>query len=326
MNKTILVTGAAGFIGSHLAARLLSRGDRVVGLDSMAGEPGRHRENLDAVEQSAGEGSGPWEFIQGDLRDPALLERIFDENAFDAVAHFAALPCGAASIEDPRLSCDVNLFGTLHLLDAAKQHGVTHFVYASSSLVYGNADTAPFDESAPCECPLTPFAAAKRASEMLGFSYHHLYSLNFTALRLFSVYGPRNRPDSLASRVAEGLCHGKKVRLYNRGQMFRDWIDIADLLPGLVAAIDRPLGYEIINLGRGEPVLAADFVALLERFSGRKASLIPALLPDLDLPCAYARIDKARRLLDFHPSTPLEAGLERFWHWYDEAMAEAARN
>lgn len=318
MNKTILVTGAAGFIGSHLAAHLLSRGDRVVGLDALTGDPARHRENLSAVEAAAPSPQA-WEFMQGDLCDTALLDRLFGENAFDAVAHLAALPGGAVSIEDPRLSWEVNLLGTLHLLDAAKQHGVGLLVFGSSSLVYGNSEVTPFDESVPCGTQLTPYAAAKRAAELLGATYHHLYSLNFTALRIFSVYGPRNRPDSMASRVAEGLRSGKKVRLYHQGQMYRDWIYIDDLIPGIATALDRPLGYEIINLGRGEPVLAADFVALLEGFSGRKVSLIPALLPDLDLPCAFARIDKARQLLDFQPCISLETGVERFWRW-EEAL------
>lgn len=325
MKKTILVTGAAGFIGSHLAAHFLSRGDRVVGLDSLRCDPSRHEENLCAVKRAALD-SAAWEFVRGDLLDTPLIERLFGENAFDAVAHLAALPGIAASIEDPGHSCEVNLLGTLNLLEAAKQHGVNQFVFASSSLVYGNAESTPFEESASCERPLTPYAAAKRAAEMLGFSYHHLYSLNFTALRLFSVYGPRNRPDSLPSRVAEGLWGRKKVRLYRKGQMYRDWIYIDDLIPGIAAATDRPLGYEIINLGRGEPVLAADFVALLERHSGRQASLIPALLPDLDLPCAFAQIEKARRLLDFQPRVSLEEGVERFWRWYGAGMAKEGQN
>ena len=313
--KTILVTGTAGFIGSHLAAHLLSRGDRVVGLDDLQADPDRHRENLQAVEAAACGARGHWEFVRGDVCDAALLERLFGENAFDAVAHLAAVPGGAASIEAPGRCWEVNLGGTLKLLEAARSHAVTRFVFASSSQVYGNAVQAPLEENAPCGEPPTPFAAAKRAAELLGFSYHHLYGLNFTALRLFSVYGPRNRPESLPSRVAEGLASGKKIRLYRRGQMQRDWIFIGDLLPAIAAAADRALGYEIINLGRGEPVLAADFVALLERFFGKRADLLPALPPDLDLPCVYARIEKARGLLGFAPRTPLETGVKAFWEW-----------
>ena len=319
MHKTLLITGAAGFVGSHLAESLLRRGDRVVGLDNLhpAQDPARKRENLAAVQAAAEEeGAGAWEFLPGDIRDAALLDRVFGENAFDAVVHLAGLTGIGASIEDPQLFFDVNLHGTLRLLDAAKQHMVENFVFASTSSVYGDPRMVPFAETDPCDRPLAPYPASKRAAEMLGYSYHHLYSLNFTAIRLFTVYGPRNCPDSIAYQIADGICRRKKVRLYRRGRMQRDWIYIDDAVRGLTAAADRPLGYEIINLGRGEPVLVADFVELIERHSGCKANLIPALLPDMDTPVAFAQTDKARQLLGFEPAVPLAAGVERFWNWY----------
>jgi len=315
MKKTILVTGAAGFIGSHLAEHLLRRGDRVVGLDNLntAYDPARKRSNLAEVQNAA---NGQWEFVSGDVRDAALLDRLFDENAFDAVVHLAAMTGVGVSIEDPHLYFEVNLLGTLNLLNAAKQHLVGNFVFASTSSVYGAGSAIPFVETDACDRPLAPYPASKRAAEMLGFSYHHLYSLNFTAVRFFSVYGPRNRPDSLACQIAEGICRRKKVRLYRKGQMHRDWIYIDDLVRGIATAADRPLGYEIINLGRGEPVLVADFVGLLEKHSGCKANLIPALLPDMDVPCAFANIEKARCLLEFQPTISVEEGVDRFWQWF----------
>ena len=323
MKKTILVTGAAGFIGSHLAEVFLRRGDRVVGLDNLntAYDVTRKWANLAEVENTAKE-SGQWEFVKGDIRDVELADRLFGENAFDAVVHLAAMTGVGISIEDPPLYYDVNLLGTLNLLNAAKQHLVGNFVFASPSSVYGNSPAIPFLETDACDRPLAPYPASKRAAEMLGFTFHHLYSLNFTAVRLFSVYGPRNRPDSLAFQVAEGICHQKKVRLYRKGQMYRDWIYVGDLVNGLVAATDRPLGYEIVNLGRGEPVLVADFVNLIEEHSGCKANLIPALLPDMDIPCAYASIEKARRLLDFRPTVSVKDGVEQFWHWYSNEVLE----
>lgn len=317
MKKTILVTGAAGFIGSHLAEHLLRRGDRVVGLDNLntAYDPARKRSNLAEV-QNAASAPQQWEFVHGDIRDAALLDRLFDENAFDAVVHLAAMTGVGISIEDPHLYFEVNLLGTLNLLNAAKQHLVGNFVFASTSAVYGAGSAIPFLETDPCDRPLAPYPASKRAAEMLGFTYHHLYSLNFTAVRFFSVYGPRNRPDSLPFQMAQGICERKKVRLFRKGQMHRDWIYVDDLVNGIANAADRPLGYELINLGRGEPVLVADFVSLLERHSGCKAILIPALLPDMDVPCAFANIDKARNLLEFQPSTPVEEGVDRFWRWF----------
>ena len=317
MKKTILVTGAAGFIGSHLAEHLLRRGDRVVGLDNLntAYDPARKRANLAEV-QTAANDPRQWEFVAGDVRDAALLDRLFDENAFDAVVHLAAMTGVGVSIEDPHLYFEVNLLGTLNLLNAAKQHLVGNFVFASTSSVYGAGSAIPFVETDACDRPLAPYPASKRAAEMLGFSYHHLYSLNFTAVRFFSVYGPRNRPDSLAFQMAHGICCRKKVRLYRKGQMHRDWIFVDDLVRGIATATDRPLGYEIINLGRGEPVLVADFVSLLEGRSGCKANLIPALLPDMDVPCAFANIEKARSLLEFQPTTSVEEGVDRFWQWF----------
>jgi len=222
MNKTILVTGAAGFIGSHLAEHLLHRGDRVVGLDNLnnAYDPARKRANLAEVENAAHR-MGQWEFVKGDIRDAALLERLFGENAFDAVVHLAAMTGVAPSIEDPHLYYEVNLLGTLNLLNAAKQQLVENFVFASTSSVYGDTPAVPFVETDPCDRPLAPYPASKRAAEMLGFSYHHLYSLNFTGVRFFSVYGPRNCPDSMAYQMADGISTGKKVRLFRKGQMHR---------------------------------------------------------------------------------------------------------
>ena len=323
MKKTILVTGAAGFIGSHVAEHLLRRGDRVVGLDNLnaAYDPARKQANLAEVQNAA---NGQWEFVRGDIRDAALLDRLFDENAFDAVVHLAAMTGVGASMEDPQLYFEVNLQGTLHLLNAAKQHLVGNFVFASASSVYGCGSAIPFVETDACDRPLSPYPASKRAAEILGFSYHHLYGLNFTVVRFFSVYGSRTRPDSLACQVADGLLRHKKVRLYRKGQMHRDWIYIDDLVRGIATAADRPLGYEIINLGRGEPVLVADFVGLLEKHSGARAELLPALLPDMDLPCAFANIEKARCLLEFQPAVSVEEGVERFWRWYAGGMENSA--
>lgn len=317
MKKTILVTGAAGFIGSHVAEAFLRRGDHIVGLDNLnaAYDPARKRLNLANVARSACN-PDQWNFVEGDVRDSALLDRLFDENAFDAVVHLAAMTGVGVSIEDPHLYYDVNLLGTLNLLNSAKQHLTSNFVLASTSSVYGDSPAVPFVETDACDRPLAPYPASKRAAEMLGFSYHHLYSLNFTAVRFFSVYGPRNRLDSLAYQIADGISRKKKIRLYRKGRMQRDWIFVGDLVEGIVSAADRPLGYEIINLGRGEPVWVSDFVSLIENHAGNQANLIPALLPDMDIPCAYANIEKAQRLLDFRPRTSIQNGVEQFWNWY----------
>jgi UDP-glucuronate 4-epimerase len=321
MSKTILVTGAAGFIGSHVAQALLARGDTVVGLDNMNTfyDPARKRANVEEVRRRAVDESR-FVFVEGDIRDPELLDRLFTGHPFDAVAHLAAMAGVRVSVENPFLYYDVNLNGTLALLDASRHYGVGNFVCASTSSAYGQTKQIPFVETDPCDRPLAPYAASKRAAEMLGFSYHHLYGLNVTVLRFFTVYGPRGRPDMMAYKVVENIFSGVEVPIFNNGQMHRDWTYIDDIVAGVVAAVDRPLGYEIINLGRGEPVLLADFVRLIEQFAGRQADLIPAPMPETDIPYTYADITRARTLLGYDPQISVDEGVRRFWEWYRHAV------
>lgn len=329
MSKTILVTGAAGFIGSHTVQALLNRGDVVIGLDNFNDyyDPARKRANLEEVQLETQCGIS-FTFIEGDIRDRALISRLFADYRFDAIIHLAAMAGVRASIKDPGLYYDVNLNGTLVLLDAAvgrltpglEQAKPSVFIFASTSSVYGATHRIPFVETDPCDRPLAPYPASKRAAELLGFTYHHLYGLNFTALRLFTVYGPRGRPDMMAYKVADNIFFGREVPLYNNGQMHRDWTYVDDIVRGILAAVDRPMGYEIINLGRGEPVLLAEFVQILEKLTGRKARLIPAPMPEADIPYTYADISKARQLLGYNPSVSVQEGLERFLEWYEKAV------
>ncbi|RME46983.1 MAG: SDR family NAD(P)-dependent oxidoreductase [Chloroflexi bacterium] len=325
----ILVTGAAGFIGSHVAEALLQRGDTVIGLDNLNDyyDPARKRANLAELQRSIPH-TGRFTFVHGDVRDQGLVTRLFAAYRFDAVVHLAAMAGVRASIEDPQLYYDVNLNGTLVLLDAAvgrpatkdQETSVSNFVFASTSSVYGNTTQIPFVETDPCNGPLAPYPASKKAGELLGHAYHHLYGLNFTALRFFTVYGPRGRPDMMAYKVLDNIFFGRQVPVYNNGQMHRDWTYIDDIVAGVVAAVDRPLGYEIINLGRGEPVLLADFIRLVEEAAGRPSHLIPRPMPAADIPYTYADVSKARRLLGYTPQTSVEAGVQRFWQWYREAV------
>ncbi len=325
----ILVTGTAGFIGSHVAEALLRRGDTVIGLDNLNDyyDPARKRANLAELQRSLPH-AGRFTFVHGDVRNQGLVTRLFASHRFDAVVHLAAMAGVRASIEDPQLYYDVNLNGTLVLLDAAvgraatrdQDASVSNFVFASTSSVYGNTTQIPFVETDPCNGPLAPYPASKKAGELLGHAYHHLYGLNFTALRFFTVYGPRGRPDMMAYKVLDNIFFGRQVPVYNSGQMHRDWTYIDDVVAGVVAAVDRPLGYEIINLGRGKPVLLADFIRLVEGAAGRPSHLIPRPMPAADIPYTYADISKARQLLGYTPKTSVEAGVERFWQWYREAV------
>ena len=241
MSKTILVTGAAGFIGSHVAQALLARGDRVVGLDNLNDyyAPARKEANLAEVREAVAPGER-FTFVKGDFRESVLLHELFKPGIFDAVIHLGAMAGVRTSVENPHLYYEVNVTGTLNLLEAARVHRVANFVFASTSSVYGSTERIPFVESDPCDRPLAPYAASKRAAEMLGYTYHHLYGQNFTALRFFTVYGPRGRPDMMAYKVADNISFGREVPLYNHGRLHRDWTYIDDIVEGVVRVLDKP--------------------------------------------------------------------------------------
>ena len=316
MGKTILVTGAAGFIGSHTAERLARRGDTVIGLDAFDDyyDVGQKRDNVAAVRAAVPAGS--FELVEGDIRDRELVDRLFEQHRFDAVVHLAALANVRYSIGKTLRYYDVNVTGTIHLLEAATAHEVGNFVFASTSSVYGATRTLPFVETDPADRSLAPYPASKRACEVLGHSYHENHGLNFTALRFFTVYGPRNRPDMMAFMLLQSVTEGRPIKLFGGGQLKRDWTFVADITSGIEAAVDRPLGYEVLNLGRGEPVLLADFVQTAERLAGGKANLENVPRPSSDIPETYANIDKARRLLGYEPKTSVAEGMEQVWAWY----------
>lgn len=311
----VLVTGAAGFIGSNLAKKLVQRGDHVTGLDNFNDyyDPAQKRGNVQALQ------AGPrFSLIEADIRDRDGMFRIFREGQFDAVAHLAAMAGVRNAVANPSLYVEVDLNGTQHLMDAALAAGtVRNFVCASTSSVYGNTQQIPFIETDPCAQPLQPYAAAKRAAEMLGFTYHHLYGLNFTATRFFTVYGPSGRPDMMPFLVADSIAKGREVPLYNGGEgLYRDWTFVDDITDGLVLTLDRPLGYELINLGRGEPVAVKEFISVFEELAGNKAKFVHQPLPSSDIPYTYASVEKARRLLGYQPKVSVREGVQAFWDWY----------
>jgi UDP-glucuronate 4-epimerase len=319
VSARILVTGAAGFIGSHVSELLLARGDEVVGLDSFDPyyAPSRKRDNVDAVRSAPG--GSRFTLAEGDIRDVHLLDRLFAKG-FDAVAHLAGLAGVRASVERPRDYVDVNVTGTLNVLEAARHAKVRNVVLVSTSSAYGNAPP-PFTEDHPADRPLAPYAATKRAAEMLCHSYHHMHGLSSTVVRLFTAYGPRNRPDMMAYKVLDSIFTGRGIPLFGGGDMMRDWTFVEDIARGIVAALDRPLGFEIVNLGRGHPVPLRDFIEAIERLAGRRANLVPTRRPEADVLATGAEIEKARRLLAFDPRVDLREGVERLFRWYVERVA-----
>lgn len=320
MPKTILVTGSAGFIGSHVAEALLLRGDRVVGIDNMNDyyAPQQKRVNLEETKVTGGDA---FTFHEGDVRDRELLEELFSRYSFDCVVHMAAMAGVRASIDAPALYYDVNVGGLIALFESAltgtgMSSSTPNFVTASSSSVYGPTTRLPFREDDPCNSPLAPYSASKRAAELLGYTYNHLHGVRFTTLRFFTVYGPRNRPDMMAFKLLDSVFSGRTVPLYETAVLRRDWTFVDDIAQGVVRAVDKPFEYEILNLGRGEPVDLHDFVRLIEDATGRKASLTSEPMPKADMTETYADISKARDLLGYEPTTSVEHGIERLVDWY----------
>lgn len=320
----VLLTGAAGFIGSHSTQALLKLGHTVVGMDNLNDyyDPKRKLENIEEIK--AGEGSDRFEFIKLDLRDREGLAKLFESHKFDAVVNLGAMAGVRVSIEDPHLYCDVNLTGTLNLLLECVKHNIGNFVLASTSSAYGATEIMPFVETDPCDRPLAPYAASKRAAEMMCYTYHHLFGVNCTCLRFFTVYGPRGRPDMMAYKVLDNIFFDEPCVIYNNGEMWRDWTFVSDIAAGVAAATEKPLGYEIINLGRGEMVKLADFVEYIENLAGKKSSLKPAPKIAADIEATSADISKARRLLGYDPQVSVKEGVQHFYEWYEKKVLKNA--
>jgi UDP-glucuronate 4-epimerase len=314
----IVVTGAAGFIGSHLCDALLACDDDVIALDSFNDyyNPSHKHANVACLRDH------PHCIVyEEDIRDREAISRIFAEHKPEAVAHLAGYGAVRYSIGRAKLYADVNIVGSINLLEAARHNDVGNFVFASTSSVYGETEQLPFIETDPCNHPLAPYPASKKAVEVMGYTYHHLHQLNFTALRFFSVYGPRGRPDMMPFMVTDCIVNQREIALFDAGQMRRDWTYIDDIVAGVVSALDKPLGYQIINLGRGEPVLMIDFVKIVEMLVGRKALLSTPSAPASEPKNTFANINQARRLLAYNPQTAVADGLAKLWKWYQkEAM------
>ena len=309
----ILITGAAGFIGSHLAEKLVKRGDTVIGLDSFNDyyNPAFKRRNIKGLLQQP-----QFTLVEGDVRDRERVLGLFSAEKFDTVAHLAGMAGVRNSVEHPAHYVNVNINGTQNLFDGARFNAVGNFVMASTSSIYADTKIIPFLESDACDRPIQPYAASKRSAEILAYSYHHLFDFNFIATRFFTVYGPRNRPDMMAHLLADSITLGKQIPLYENGNMWRDWTHVSDITDGIIAALDRPLGYEIINLGRGEPTLLSEFIEMMEELAGGKANFVHKSKMPSDMWKTYANIDKARKLLGYAPKVNLVDGVNDFWQWY----------
>lgn len=310
--NNILVTGGAGFIGSHLVERLLERGCRITVLDDFNDyyDPALKRNNV------APHLAHPrYNLVEGDIRDVELLRRIFGDG-FDLVVHLAARAGVRPSLTQSPLYCDVNVVGTSRLLDAAVDRGIKRFVFASSSSVYGDNEKIPFSESDAVDNPVSPYAATKRAAELVCHSYHHLHKIEIACLRFFTVYGPRQRPEMAIHKFTRLISEGRPIPVYGDGASERDYTYIDDIIDGVVSVIERHRGFEIYNLGDSNPVPLQRLVALIETALDRKAVLQGLPPQPGDVKRTYADIEKARRTLGYEPRVPIEEGIRRFVRWY----------
>jgi len=318
----VLVTGAAGFIGSHTVERLVARGHHVVGLDSFDGylyPSDVKRGNAAALARAVA--ADRFRLVEGTVADEAVVTALVRDTAPDVVCHLAALAGVRPSLAEPLRYIDTNVRGTTTILEACRQLGVARIVFASSSSVYGArelADVVAFREDDPCLHPASPYAASKRAGELLCSTYRDLYGLGISALRYFTVYGPRQRPDMAIHKFVAAIAAGRAITFFGDGTSRRDYTFIDDIVSGTVAAVERvePGAYRVYNLGGTATTSLAELVALIEQVVGKPAILDRQPWQPGDVPVTYADITNAARDLAYAPTTTIRDGLERFWAWY----------
>ena len=310
--ETALVTGAAGFIGSHLSEALLATGWRVIGLDSFDEfyDPQVKRRNVAACLENE-----RFRLIEGDIRDARCVAAALADGV-DVIVHLAARAGVRPSIQQPLLYADVNVNGTGVLLEAARQHGIRRFVFASSSSVYGNNERVPFCESDNVDRPISPYAATKKAGELLCHAYHHLYGINLTCLRFFTVYGARQRPDLAIHKFTRLIEAGEPIPVYGDGAMERDHTFVEDIVAGVMTAIQRCAGYEIYNLGGSQPIALKDLIVAIEKALGKEAIVQRLPVQPGDVERTFADISRAKSELGYGPKTDLATGLRRFVEWF----------
>ena len=311
----IIVTGGAGFIGFHVAKALLERGDKVVIVDNFNDyydvrlkeariKELRKHNNLDV--------------IKADISDYDAMNNIFKKHKFNKICHLAAQAGVRYSLENPLTYEKSNMLGTMVMLEMARKHNIKDFVFASSSSVYGNNKKIPFSEEDNVDNPVSLYAATKKSNELLAYTYHHLYKINCTGLRFFTVYGEFGRPDMAYFKFTKAILEDKPIDIYNYGKMKRDFTYISDIVQAVLAAIDNPFPYEIINLGNNKPIELSYFIECIEKALGKKAKKNMKPMQPGDVFITYADIRKAEKLLNYKPKVKIEDGIKRFVKWYKE--------
>ena len=319
-SKNILITGGAGFIGSHLVDRLLAEGGWQISIVDDFNDfydPAIKRANVRGFEREQSR-----RLYEVDIRDRAALENVFKQNEFSGIVHLAARAGVRPSLSQPMLYAETNINGTLNLLELARTHNVKQFVFGSSSSVYGINAKVPFSEDDPIRQPISPYAATKAAGELICHTYTHLYGIRCICLRFFTVYGPRQRPDLAIHKFARLISDDKAIPVFGDGTTRRDYTYIDDIIAGVRAAIDYDrTDYEIFNLGESRTVELRELITLLEGELGKKAQIDRQPLQPGDVPQTFANVEKAQRLLGYNPQTQIEDGIRRFVSWFNETQA-----
>ena len=308
----ILVTGGAGFIGSAVSRALMDCKDEVVIIDNFNDyyDPKLKEARIKIFLKGY-----KFKLYRGDIRDQAFLEKIFKKEKIDKVVHLAAMAGVRYSIKNPSLYADVNIMGIINLLDLSVKYKINNFIFASSSSVYGNNKKVPFSESDSVDRPISPYAATKKSSELIAHVYSHLYGLPTTALRFFTVYGPWGRPDMAYFKFTEKITNGEAIDVYNKGEMFRDFTYIDDIVDGIIRTLDRPAKYEIMNIGGNRPEKLTKFIDVLEKNIGKKAKRNFMSMQPGDVLRTIADGKKLRKL-GWKPKVKIEEGLKKFVDWY----------
>jgi len=322
----ILLTGAAGFIGSHFAETLLIKGHEIISIDNLNPfyDPAVKERNLKEVRTKAAS-PGQWVDLRGDIRDREFVEKVFENHQPEEVVHLAAMAGVRPSIADPLTYQEVNIRGTMNLLEAMKRHGVNRMIFASSSSIYGNNPKVPFSEDDNVDNPISPYAATKKAGELICYTYHHLYRFTIVALRFFTVYGPRQRPEMAIHKFTRLIDEGKPVPMFGDGTSKRDYTYIDDIIGGMKKALKIEEGYHIYNLGESQTTPLRELIRLIEDALGKKASIQRLPRQPGDVNITYADISRAGRELGYHPQTPMKEGIKRFVAWYSELRKYSSR-
>ncbi|MFA6381645.1 MAG: NAD-dependent epimerase/dehydratase family protein [Candidatus Buchananbacteria bacterium] len=309
----ILVTGAAGFIGSQAAKALTAKGDEVIGIDNFNSyyDPKLKEDRVNEFLKSDN-----FKLYRLDISDFEKLKTVFAENKIDKICHLAAQAGVRYSLTNPGVYIKSNISGTHNLLELAKEFKVTKFIFASSSSVYGGNEKIPFAETDPVDRPISLYAATKKANELEAYVYHHLFGLDVCGLRFFTVYGPWGRPDMALFKFTKAISEGRPIEVYNQGKMQRDFTYIDDIVSGIIKAIDYCRGYEIFNLGNNEPVELEYFIKAIEEVLGKKSVKNYLPLQPGDVVATYADITKAKSLLTWQPETKIDQGIKNFIGWY----------